>query len=542
MPFQNALPFPRPARPDSHRGANLRFRRLAAASVLGAAVAGHAAGLTADRVLIVRNSNSPISKAIAADYMQRRGVAKVVDVAVPDGAVKTDAETIAYADYLAKIETPLRAFLSAHAEIDAIVMTKGVPLRLDGAQHLPSSLDSYVAALDYAKLPGAIRILVDDPNYRAPDNGPFHGLSWSNRYWNSKKRFTHAEFGGYLVTRLDGYTQADAIGLTTKSLAAEAAMLAGKVPAGQILLDEDPGYGVSSTANQPYSVLKADPPVRDTSRIPRESDYADYNADMQLASDTLKARKLPYLLETSNTFKGHVSGLMGYVSWGSNDHHYDAAAYQSLGFMDGAIAETAVSTGARTFLPTSGGQSLVADIVHQGVTGMKGYCDEPFLQGTASPSIMYGRYTAGWTLAETFWAASNEIGWEDIVIGDPLARAYPSDSSATSALPGAAGPAFAAPVRVRQIGGRMVFTLSPREGGSRTLAGASFEGERFTVDILDLRGKRVAQVSAQDRGEAAWEAGAGTAGHGGAGLYLYRVSLASAGAVSAYAGRFTVAP
>jgi uncharacterized protein (TIGR03790 family) len=380
----------------------------------------------ADRVLVIRNGNSPISKAIADDYMERRGVSNVLEIACPDGAVKSEFESIAFADYLSKIETPLRAYLAAHAGIDFIVMTKGVPIRLNGAQKLPSSLDSYVAALDYAKIPGAIRVLVDDPNYRAPDNGPFHGVSWSNRFWNSKRHFSHAAFGGYLVTRLDGYTQADAIGLTTKSLAAEAALGAGKAPAGQVLLDEDPGYGVSSPAAQPYSVLQHNPPVRDTSRIPRESDYADWNADLQLASDTLKARKLPCLLETTNTFKGHITGLMGYMSWGSNDHHYDAAAYQSLGFADGAIAETAVSTGARTFLPTSGGQSLIVDLIRQGVTGVKGYTDEPFLQATASASILFGRYTAGWNLAESFWAASNQVGWEDVVIGDPLCRAYPS--------------------------------------------------------------------------------------------------------------------
>jgi hypothetical protein len=41
---------------------------------------------------------------------------------------------------------------------------------------------------------------------------------------------------------------------------------------------------------------------------------------------------------------------------------------------------------------------------------------------------MFDRYTRGWTLAESFYAASALVGWEDIVIGDPLCRAYPSMS------------------------------------------------------------------------------------------------------------------
>ena len=99
-------------------------------------------------------------------------------------------------------------------------------------------------------------------------------------------------------------------------------------------------------------------------------------------------------------------------------------AYHSLRFAPGAVCETAVSTSARTFLPTQGGQSLIADLIAQGVTGAKGYTDEPLLQAVASPSILFDRYTRGWTLAESFYAASRFVGWEDIVIGDPLCRPW----------------------------------------------------------------------------------------------------------------------
>ena len=103
---------------------------------------------------------------------------------------------------------------------------------------------------------------------------------------------------------------------------------------------------------------------------------------------------------------------------------FDPANYKKLRFADGGIAETAVSTSARTFLPTTGGQSLIADLISQRVTGVKGYCDEPLLQAVASPTILFDRYTRGWNLAESFYAASRFVGWEDIVIGDPLCRPY----------------------------------------------------------------------------------------------------------------------
>jgi len=95
-----------------------------------------------------------------------------------------------------------------------------------------------------------------------------------------------------------------------------------------------------------------------------------------------------------------------------------------LSFSPGAIAETAVSTGARTFLPTTGGQSLIVDLIACHVTGVKGYCDEPLLQAVASPTVLFDRYTSGWNLAESFYAASRFVGWEDIIIGDPLCTPY----------------------------------------------------------------------------------------------------------------------
>jgi hypothetical protein len=34
------------------------------------------------------------------------------------------------------------------------------------------------------------------------------------------------------------------------------------------------------------------------------------------------------------------------------------------------------------------------------------------------------RYTAGYTMVESFYAASHFVGWEDVVIGDPLCCPY----------------------------------------------------------------------------------------------------------------------
>jgi len=388
--------------------------------------------------------------AIAGDYTRRRGVQHVLTINCKDSSILGDevpnadslfrillgtkAETIDISAYRRDIEAPIRAYLASHQGIDFIVLTKGIPIRIEGDGQAGGidrfSLDSHLAALGYDALPQAIRVSFADSFYDKYWLEHFHkhfwAQAWANRFWNSHERFSHARFGGYLVTRLDGYTEADAEALTTRSLQAEQAR-AGKSPEGPVLLDIDPEMGFTSKGRQPNSILSERRSPEDEVRIVDEKAHlGDFNSDMEVAAELLMRRGISVELDRSDNFVGSRSGLMGYVSWGSNDGHFNDAAYHSLRFAPGAIAETAVSTSGRTFLATQGGQSLIADLVSQGVTGVKGYVDEPLVQAVASPSIMFDRYTRGWTLAESFYAASALVGWEDVIVGDPLGHGYPN--------------------------------------------------------------------------------------------------------------------
>jgi len=217
------------------------------------------------------------------------------------------------------------------------------------------------------------------------------------------------------VTRLDGYTEADARALVTRALEAEAKQ-AEILKRGKVLLDVQPAFGLGDKATQPAPITAPE--------ILSESAYSEYNADMRHAHDLLMQRGIPDELDLSATFVGQRSDLLGYFSWGSNDGNYSPAAYQSLSFAPGSLCDTAVSTSARTFLPTRGGQSLLVDLIAHGLTCGKGYVEEPLLQAIASPTIALDRYTSGYTMAESLYAASHFVGWEDIVIGDPLCCPY----------------------------------------------------------------------------------------------------------------------
>jgi uncharacterized protein (TIGR03790 family) len=241
------------------------------------------------------------------------------------------------------------------------------------------------------------------------------GRAYSNRYWNVTGPFSHAKYGGYLVTRLDGYTEADARALVSRALTAEQGLTRGTV-----LFDVQPLFGPGDKTTQPAPISGK--------IILSESPWSEYNADMRHAHELLVERGRPDELDLSETFIGRRSGLLGYFSWGSNDPKYSSAAYQTLFFAPGSLSDTAVSTSARTFLPTRGGQSLIVDLIAHGLTCAKGYVDEPLLQAIASPTIALDRYTSGYTMAESFYAASHFVGWEDVVVGDPLCCPYPKSN------------------------------------------------------------------------------------------------------------------
>ena len=376
-----------------------------------------AAPRDADRVLVLRNDDSPASIEIADDYMHRRNVSNALHIHCQDSALSSDKETIPYTAFQEAIEKPLRAYLAARPTIDFIVTTKGIPIRITDAPGLgmggkQPSLDSFIAALGYDKTPRAIRVDLNDSG--------FTGKAYLNRFWNSREPFSHAKFGGYLVTRLDAYTVDEAKALTTYSLLAER-----MPPTGPILLDTCPAFGYGDPAAQPVSAITQTGDAATAAQSINELAYKEYNADMVSAAQKLQAMGLPVVLDKTDTFVGGKGDLMGYCSWGSNDAHFDAKAYSLLRLAPGGLCETAVSTSGRTFLPTTGGQSLIADLIQGRATGAKGYCDEPLLQAIASPTILFDRYTNGWTLAESYYAASRFVGWEDIVIGDPLCRPYP---------------------------------------------------------------------------------------------------------------------
>lgn len=325
------------------------------------------------RVLVVYNDSSTDGKRIAEYYATRRQIPQSNLVRIDC----TDGEDISEADFHSKIEAPIRLNLHSNPNpIDFIVMTKGTPIRLSDDPHC--SVDAWVAAWD----------LPLTPITQLTGNSLRKSL---NPYFNSTEPFSSRKFGFFLVTRLDGYTVEDCKALVDHSLAA-------KPETGPFLLDE------ADNRNAPG--------------------YYETQQGLARAARVLQQKKLEVTLDTDKQFLAPPEKLAGYASWGSNDAAFDLSTYRKIRFKPGALCETFVSTSGRTFKPTQGGQSLIADLIANGVTGVKGYVSEPYTFALAKPDILFDRYTGGRNLAESFYAASQFLKWKDVVIGDPLCAPY----------------------------------------------------------------------------------------------------------------------
>src|ERR1700729_1788136 len=218
--------------------------------------------------LLITNDSSPTSVSLSKEYAALRRVTNIVHVRCVDSALNQDNETIRYSDFTTEVEGPIRRFLHQHAEINYIVLTKGMPIRVLGARTgeayggpARASLDGTLAALDYDRIPGAVKVTFNDPS------GYAVGTAWVNRYWNQEGSFSHSKFGGYLVTRLDAYTLQNARALTTRALKAEA-----QLSHGDILLDIEPDFGLGKPDTQPAPIP--------TALITQESPFDTWNADM----------------------------------------------------------------------------------------------------------------------------------------------------------------------------------------------------------------------------------------------------------------------
>ncbi len=361
----------------------------------------HAAAQSGANVLLVVNNASQSSRTIAEYYARKRAV-PATNICHNTTSIE---ETIERADYDRQIEGPTArciAAMSGQDRILYIVLTKGIPIRIQGTggrDGTVSSVDSELTLL-YRRQTG-----LNTPVAGPVPNPYFAGSQPANA---PPKPFTHERADIFLVTRLDGYTVEDVLGLIDRAVASK--------KEGWILLDGKASWQTPTPGN---TWLKA-------------------------AAESLKRLGLGdrVELDESSYVLKNIDNVLGYYSWGSNDSAIKDRNL-NLHFVAGALAAMYVSSDARTFKEPPAGwtigdpnasnpktfyagtqQSLTGDLIRAGITGTAGHVAEPFLDATIRPDVLFPAYVTGANLAEAFYQAMPFLSWQTVVIGDPLCAPF----------------------------------------------------------------------------------------------------------------------
>ena len=345
----------------------------------------HAANPGPANVVVIANANSALSKNIAEYYALKRGITRA-NVCY----IKTStAEWIARARYETEVEAPIGAFLQANKLTESalyLVTTSDVPLKIEGSN--APGMDMDTAAVD-SELTLLYRVI----------HGKKHQLKGplENPYFRASVNLSHPRFPIYLVTRLAAYDFQDVKGMIDRALIAK--------NKGIFAID------LKGDSNDEGNVW-----LRDTSIfLPTERT----------------------VLDDSRKVLSGLSNVIGYASWGSNDI-YRNTRFLKFQWLPGAIATEFVSSNARTFIRPPDAwnirawkddpktwyagtpQTLSADYIHEGATGVSGHVQEPYLGFCPKPQYVLPAYYKGENLAESFYRGIPALSWQNIVLGDPL--------------------------------------------------------------------------------------------------------------------------
>lgn len=344
---------------------------------------------TRENVLLVVNQKSAMSRRLGEFYSGFQSL-KPAQICRLDTA---EAETIERAKYRQEIEIPVENCLRGRGLTEStyyVVLTQGIPIRIspttaskDWIRTDGASVDSELALL-YARMKGLAVPL------GGPQNNPF--------FERKNEEFRHPAFPIYMVTRLAGYSFEDAKKAVERCRGAK--------NTGKVVIDQK-----SADDNEGNNWLR--------------------NAALFVPADRVIHDESPQVVK-------EAKDVIAYASWGSNDKQRQSRK-SGMQWLPGSIATEFVSTNARSFQmpPTSWSlgtwsdaktffmnspQSLILDYVWEGVSGIAGNVDEPYLGFCSRPDVLIPAYLNGRNLAESFYLSLPALSWQSIVIGDPLCR------------------------------------------------------------------------------------------------------------------------
>ncbi len=448
----------------------MRFLRCGArrSAVVAAALLlstrGAEAGISPAQVLVVYNSASADGTALKDYYLAAHpGIPAAHVFDLNNAALLT--HTITYLDFVNLVRNPLRAFLDAPgppeaADIIALALIRPVPHRifdinfgagtvgdnpsgtvnvfLNGnvtAASVDAELTLLWQNLSAGEAGGTMDSFADNVivNPYFKQTNPIDSALFPRAGIKNAKTFVNvsnvAWFNGgampltagdiYLVCRVDACSLADA-----QAVVDRARDLYVNRAAVKVLLDE---YGPCGQGDLDDDFL-FNPPAADP--FFGGPDYED-TRDLLVAGGWTVRHDHAFTFITPALEPGL---LVGYASYGEN-HSANGCGENPAGdgtyifgfrFAPGAIFNTLESYNARGLngLPTLFNQGQICDFINAGGTFGVGNVFEPFSVFVPDNEFLYQNFLVnGRTFAEAAWSGIPALSWQQVAVGDPLARA-----------------------------------------------------------------------------------------------------------------------
>ena len=239
-------------------------------------------------VAVLINNRSTDSVQIGEAFAAARGIPEERIFRLINESTPT-SETINADQFDDFFADPIREMMlnrSLGGEINYIVTTKGIPLRVNGGTNARASFDSELALIDSAQYSSAIHA-----NYWAEhEYGPWSdtgGEDYSTYSETPVPIFNRIDQGFYIVTRLTGYDVSTALGLidlANESLGSR----------GTTVLDLATNRNTSGYQFWNDALYRADEMVNGTLGLPTE-------------------------FNQNSTYLTNVDEVIQYAAWGSND-------------------------------------------------------------------------------------------------------------------------------------------------------------------------------------------------------------------------------
>ena len=361
-----------------------------------------AEGNLAARVVLLANSADPDSLRVARHYAEVRGVPleNIIALKLPL------AESITWREFVVTLWEPLldellrakwvdaipmaltdpvgRRKLAVHGHrIGALVTCRGVPLKIE---HDPA-LDLGTALMQRAEFRTNAGAVDSELSLLAQPNYPIAALV-PNPLFQKENPDALERLQVVRVSRLDGPTVEDALGLVDRAVAAERTGLLGRAYV-------DSG-GIHGAGDRWLEALA----------IQLESLGWAPAVDRDPATLSATARcDAPVL----------------YFGWYASDLN-GPFALPGFRFPPGAIAFHIHSYSAGTLRSTTSGWT--GPLVARGVTATVGNVFEPYLEQTHRPDLFFRALARGATLVDAAYFSLPAFSWQAMLIGDPLYRPF----------------------------------------------------------------------------------------------------------------------